>query len=383
MTLRSVVELAGSEEGRALLEERGIHTDAERFRAALRPPRRPQLMTELGLPPDRRLVYVGQQVAADYAHATAAKFAATRQVAGPGVECMALWHDMDRAGSDRYGLRIVLHLGGKRGGVWLAPRELEDREPRFIPAQRERLEELVRRARNATDGLSRATRARARERLDRLAAGLREEDPQTMADAGLVLTTHLLREQLGVRLPGRFISEVAGAGLLRDTLVQVLATLDEVVEVFNTAVQELRREGIDPQVRLLDGGYLPLWYSCPVTGQRLRLFREQDGRERFGVASCPCGQRHRFHLGDGAPSLDELERTRRWSPDVLLPALHDDLASGYVAGRSTALYGMVLRAVLRGPLGREPTPAFLPPELAAAGGPPPEPDSLLHSYLVG
>ena len=379
MSSRSAGELAGSAEGRALLEEHGVHTDAKRFRAALRPAARPELARSLGLAADATFVYVGQQVAADYTTATTAKFAAVHELTG--VDCALLWHDMDRAGSERYALRVVLQLGGRGDGVWLASRRLENREPRFIAAELDRLDELLRKGRNAADGLPRDRRARARERLERLVEEVREEAPPTMAQLAETLTRRMLREHLSLGLPCRFVSDVAAAGLVRETMLDVLGALDDVVAVFNESVARLERAGIDPQVRRLPDAYLPLWYSCPVTGDRLRLARAQSGRDRFGVADCRCGAEHRFHLGDGTPSLAELEATGRWSPDVLLPALHDELASGYVAGRSTALYGIVLRDVLRA-LGREPTPSFLPSRLTDRGEAVARSQTLLNAYLA-
>ena len=69
-----------------------------------------------------------------------------------------------------------------------------------------------------------------------------------------------------------------------------------------------------------------------------------------------------------------------------LPIHHNQIASGWVVGRSTALYGMVLNEVMERTLGLDPIPGFIPAELGGevdgsasrAYG-----DSLLLEYLVG
>lgn len=382
MSERSLAAVVATPAGRKWLADHGVHTDVEQFAAALRPAADGGAATLAGLPPDSPLVYVGQQIAADFGHATAAKFGAVHDLRTADVASVVAWHDMDRAGSDRYGLRVVIAMGGRPTGVWLAHRKLGDREPRFIPADYARLEELLRKARSATSGMPRATRAQVLARLDGFAEDLARQPPETVAQAGRTVATRLLREHLDVEVPGVYVSQLATAGLLRELLLQVLDALDDVARVYNEAVADLTREGLDPQVHALDERWLPLWYSCPDSGRRLRLVRERAGADLFGTAVCPCGAEHRFHLGNGSPCLDELEAAGRWSPDVLLPVLCDHLFSGYVAGRSSAIYGIVMRRVLRSALERTPTPAFLPAALAAPPTAPPEPDSLLHYYLT-
>ena len=65
-----------------------------------------------------------------------------------------------------------------------------------------------------------------------------------------------------------------------------------------------------------------------------------------------------------------------------MPVYHNDIASGWVAGRSTALYGLVFNEVLKKVLGRRPIPALVPAQLAVE---PPEKSStstLLLDYLT-
>ena len=381
MSLRSLADLGSTAAGRELLAEHGVLSQPDRFRAVLRPPVRPGLAERFGLSHDHPLVYVGQQVATDYAHATAAKFVTARELDEGGVRCVMIWHDMDRAGSGRYGLRIVINLAGSPVGFGLASRKFEDRESRFVRLERERLPEAFSSARDAVGVLPRATQARAREKLDAMELLLADESITTLAEATQVLATWLLREQLGVDLGAIRISDLVAAGLLQPAIVEVLERRDEVVDAFNSAVAGFERHGIDPHVHPLDDQWLPLWYSCLVTGRRLRLRSERSGAVVLAVApDCPCGERHRFDLGSGA-SLDELEATGRWSPDVLLPVFHNELTSGYVAGRSTALYGAVMREVIRA-LGREPTPALVPAALTEAGAGGLRFETLLNEYLA-
>jgi hypothetical protein len=138
--------------------------------------------------------------------------------------------------------------------------------------------------------------------------------------------------------------------------------------VFNTAVERLRAQDIDPQVHPLPADHLPLHFSCPHDGTRLRLRHERRGPDHFAVTDCGCGRGFRFHLGRGAPTIRELEATGRWSIDVSLPIMHNQLASGWIAGRSSALYALVCNEVLEKVLGERPIPALVPAALAAAEG---------------
>ena len=70
---------------------------------------------------------------------------------------------------------------------------------------------------------------------------------------------------------------------------------------------------------------------------------------------------------------------------MLLPTLLNDLASGVVAGKSSAIYGIVLNRVLREALDKEPVPMLVPEGLTSPG---PDDtrlvaDSLMVSYLMG
>src|ERR687891_95790 len=105
-----------------------------------------------------------------------------------------------------------------------------------------------------------------------------------------------------------------------------------------------------------------------------------------GGAPCPrcaCGAFYRFHLGSRSLSVGEVAATGRWSTDVTLPIYLNDLASGIVAGRSSAMYGMVLNEVLEKVLGRRPVPMLLPPDLPGVLAARDETKSLLQRYVMG
>jgi hypothetical protein len=60
----------------------------------------------------------------------------------------------------------------------------------------------------------------------------------------------------------------------------------------------------------------------------------------------------------------------------------NDLSSGVVAGKSSALYGIVLNEVLRTVLGKRPVPMLVPKALAQDGQSDGGVDSVLHRYLL-
>ena len=70
---------------------------------------------------------------------------------------------------------------------------------------------------------------------------------------------------------------------------------------------------------------------------------------------------------------------------MLLPTLLNDLASGVVAGKSSAIYGMVLNRVLREALDKEPIPMLVPEGLTSPDAPDARlvADSLMVTYLMG
>jgi hypothetical protein len=379
--MRTLFDLLDTDSGRGFLAERGLFTDVDEFRTALAPPVSDVLNDAVGLPPGTPLVHIGQQLCADYAPWTLAKFVAGAQLGScDDAVPVLLWHDLYSAEAERYGQRLVLPSGSKLRGIWFAPRASGGCEPRFIPVSRATLDQALRELggwlEQAVKDRPKPDRAAARERLTALADALRDADPKTLADVDGALAGFLLRHRLGVDLPAVTLSALIDRGVLTASLEAYLERLDDVVAVFNEAVDELIAQDVDPQVRPLAKDHLPLHYSCPADSTRLRLSR--DGSD--AVATCRCGTTYRFDLRRG---LDELSATGRWSPDVSLPVHHNDQASGWIVGRSTALYGLVLNAVIAEAMGGRPIPGWIPPTLTSVSRPGSEPPTLLVDHLLG
>ncbi|MGW2370732.1 hypothetical protein ACWCZ5_35385, partial [Streptomyces sp. NPDC001667] len=113
-----------------------------------------------------------------------------------------------------------------------------------------------------------------------------------------------------------------------------------------------------------------------VDGVRLRLRRVRDGRSTLATAECACGSRYTYPLDP----LDELFATGRWSPDVCLLIFLNDLCSGWIAGKSTAIYTLIFHDVLKKVLGRRPIPVLVP---AALAQPQAKESRLVHRYVTG
>jgi hypothetical protein len=382
--LRSLADLISEPEGAAFLLDRGVHLDQESFLAELRPPRQPDLLSLLGQAGDAKLVYLGQQACADMAAATATKFAATRDLYETGIaEVAILWHDLDSTQSERFGARVVLPSGKHRRGVWLASRSLEDLEPRFIPSERERREALISFLASWVRASCRENLEAARGRVEELGEALLDDGVHTLAQANRALMTVLLRRQFGLDPPAVFASEMIGKGLLVESVTDYVERIEDVTAVFNRAVDELIAADVDPQVRRLTDDYLPLWFSCPRDGTRLRLSRRRRGGDLIAAATCRCKETYEFNFGDGRPDLGELLGTERWSIDVSMPVHHTTLASGWIGGRSSALYALAFNEVIEKVYGLDPLPVLVPAALTEPGDSLADADeTLLVQYLT-
>lgn len=384
--MRTLLDLLPDPAGRAYLASRGMHCDVETFLEQLQAPESPDLNTLLGLDPATRLVHIGQQVCTDYHPTTLTKFEVVADLAGRDLVATAvLWHDADRADSEKYGLRIVLPSGSKTVGIPLAARSEGAAEPRFIDvspsAVTGALAHLERWAAGRNQDRPKAERSAAKERLDRLAAAIDGGASRSLGAFNAQLAGFLLREGLGLQVRSTFLSTMIAEGLLTASIDGYLNALDDVIAVFNEAVADLVAHDIDPQVKPLPPDHLPLHYSCPTTGRRLRLTHVRDGDQHLATAPCSCDVAHTFALGSSRLSLDEVAATGRWSPDVSLPLHHNHLASGWVVGRSTALYGLVLNEVARRVFSDRPIPGLVPPSLTAGTEQSGE-HSLLVDYLT-
>jgi hypothetical protein len=384
----TLAELAASKRGTALLREEGVFLDRHSFLGAISPPARDAL-ARLSEPSDRDdgrarpIVYMGQQLSVDYGASVFAKLAALSELdAAHDLHGCALWVDVDRAGSDKRMTVISWPRGDGRIGVSMAPPGSKDREPRFISIEKRELFRALDRLRTylGEAGVGR----RGLDRYARLRDVLSRRPADTLADVSAEVTDLLLAEY-GIRLAPVRLSSLLEKRDLTEQVEACLNALPRVIEVFNRAVFDLRERGVDPLLHPLADDYLPLRISCASDATRLPLRRRDGIGGVYAVATCPCGATYRFRLGRGELSLDEIARTHRWSPDVLLPTLVNDLASGVVAGKSSAIYGMVLNRVLREALGKEPIPMLVPDGLTspAPGCTPLVADSLMVTYLLG
>jgi hypothetical protein len=377
--MRSLGELMASEDGLSLLETRGILISEESFGGSLLPPSDGRLAERVGVAPGQALVYAAHQLMADYPESVSAKLRAARQIAGrPDVSAVLLWLDMDRAGADRMAGGSAVRGPGGLLQMRFAARRHDDKEVRFAPVDRAYLDETVRKI----EAWARQ-HGPAGGRLVQIATRLREASPRTLAEANMAVTSYLLRNHLEMTTPFVLVSDLADRGYLTGTLNDVVNAIDDVVIVFNAATDSLLAADVDPQVHHLRPDYLPLHYSCDRDDRRCTLSRVRHGVDTFAVARCACGALYRFHLGSRSLSVGELAATGRWSTDVTLPIYLNDLASGIVAGRSSAMYGMVLNEVLEKVLGRRPVPMLLPPDLPRVMAARAETESLLQRYVAG
>jgi hypothetical protein len=384
----TLAELTASEGGTTLLREEGVFLDRGSFLGAISPPARGALarLSQLADPDDRRarpVVYMGQQLSVDYGASVFAKLALLSELeAAHDLHGCALWVDVDRAGSDKRMTAISWPRGNGRVGVSMAPPGSKDREPRFISVERRELSRALDRLRTYL-GEAGVT-GRGLDHYARLRDVLSRGSVETLADLSAEVTDLLLAEH-GIRLAPVRLSNLLEERDLTEQVEACLNALPRVIEVFNHAVFDLRERGIDPLLHPLEDDYLPLRISCASDATRLPLRRRDGLGGTYAVATCRCGATYRFRLGHRELSLDEIAQTHRWSPDVLLPTLVNDLASGVVAGKSSAIYGMVLNRVLREALGKEPIPILVPEGLTSPGtnGTRFAADSLMVSYLLG
>jgi len=383
--MTALAQLAGSAEGTTLLREEGVFLDRSSFVEALRPPESESLARLLDAGGDvgrAPIVYMGQQLSVDYGPSVLAKlFALCELQANHDTLGVALWVDTDRAGSDKRMTSIAWPRPAGREGVSLAPPGSKKREPRFIRMEQPSLAQAWDRLRTYLGESGAGTRSL--ERYARLRGITVSPPARTLADLSARLTEFVLAENrirpAHIRL-SRLLEETG----VVERVQACVDALPRVIEVFNRALEDLRGAGVDPLLHPLPDDYLPLRVACEADHTRLRLRRRDGVGGTYAVARCQCGASYRFRLGGDVLSIAEITRTRRWSPDVLLPVFLNDLASGVVGGRSSAVYGMVLNRVLREALGEDPIPMLVPESLVSEDGVDTEPvgESLVVSYLL-
>jgi hypothetical protein len=379
--MQSLADLLNSADGLRFLESRGVYASLPAFKARLEPPAKPDLALTLGAG-DRELVWSGQQLYVDYRRSVLSKILALRDLGQDrGLATFFLWLDTDRAGSDALMTKLAWPEGGRKGPISVSPARSRV-EARFVRLNGAHLRKAIDRLGSQLHQ-SGVSRPGAKGRYRALRGIFLADGPGTLSAFNLRLTCFLLEHQLGYVPNSVLASTLLERGTFTDEIDRVLNQRRDVIRVFNEAVQTLVKRGINPRVKPLREDYLPLFYSCQADGQRLRLVHSRVGDDQYAIADCRCGERYRFHLGGNTLSIAEIAQTKRWSPDVCLPMLLNDLASGIVVGRSSALYGLVLNAVLEEVLQKQPVPMLVPPTLAAGAAAPDQVDSLICQYIHG
>ncbi|MFC1878296.1 hypothetical protein ACFLZW_00135 [Chloroflexota bacterium] len=379
--MQSLADMLNSAEGLSYLGSKGVFVKQKQFEEQLERPAKLNLTDHLGVE-DKKLVCSGQQIYVDYRQSVLSKIEVLRGMErDEDLYPFFLWVDTDRSGSDNLVTKFAWPGPSKKGYVTILPpgtREVEARFARIDPAQLSsaigRLETHLRQ--------SGEKKPEAKDKFLELRTFFLNGHAGTLSAFNLELTDFLLNQVLEYTPRAVVLSDLLDNKFLLDEVNIFVNRVEDVVKVFNRARESLAQKGIDPQVRPLKEGYLPLFYSCNVDDTRLRLYNYVDGKDHFAVGRCKCGQEYRFHLGTDVLSIAEIAETGRWSPDVCFPIFFNDSVSGYVAGKSSAIYLMILNEVLREVLDKRPVPILVPESLGANGKDPDRIDSLIYRYFA-
>jgi hypothetical protein len=381
--LLSLTDLLNSSEGLRFLESKGMVVDRKEFEAQLRIPVASRLCELLDVQ-DTKPVYSAQEVYIDYSRAVLSKLLVLHELEQePAVFPFFLWVDTDRCGSDQFSVRIVWPLHGQKRAIRISPKALDAMESRFVALDPSVLKKAIDRLSAYLIQMPVEDRRKAQAKYDELRALFLQPNARTLSEFNLRVTYFLLNNQLGIHPRPVILSNLIHRGALTDEVNVFMNHLDDIVKVFNESVQALVQKGIDPHIKPLNAQYLPLHFSCPADNRRLRLEHVITGKGHFATATCKCGINYSFYLGERTLSMDELAATKRWSPDVCLLIFLNDVVSGWVAGRSSALYSMVFHDVLRKVLKKTPVPILVPQSLSRRESTPDLFDSLIYSYLLG
>ncbi len=377
--MKDLDALLSTPRGRDFLLSNGIHADAASFRAALSPPEDDRLARTSGAG-HGPFVHMHQQIYVDYRPSVLAKVFTLDALAEAGVHPAFLWIDTDRAASDKLACRFYWPFEGALRAMKILPPGLGSVETRFAQVDPPRTLAAYRRITAYIRGDKRQPEAAALARLSTLRAHMLAREAVPLRDYGLGMTHALFTAHLAVDHPHVVVSDLLERGWLTPAIEDVLAVLPAVIAAWNARVSSLNDDGIATAVGKLPTDYLPLYVSDPEDGARLRLRHEIAGADHFATAQGNSGRTLRYFLGTRRLQLDELTETGRWSPDVTLPLLANALFSGWVAGRSSALYALVFRTIMTDVLGERPIPILVP---CPAADPRPAATSLLHAYVTG
>jgi hypothetical protein len=378
--MQTLADLMNSPQGQQWLASKGVFTSQQQFRERLNVPAKSDLAVMLGVN-GKKLICSGQQLYIDYHQSVLSKILTLREFKDdPDLFPFFLWVDTDRSGSDNLITKFAWPVDSKKGPIRITPSGMKDIESRFVQLDPVQL-------RSAIDKLgtylrqSNVVRKSAKSKYMELQTFFDRKNAIILSDFNYQVTYFLLNRHLGYSPNAVILSDAINRGLITEEVNLVINHLDEVIKVFNESIRSMQELGIDSQVEIRDQDYLPLFYSCNVDNQRLRLKHVVESGDHFATGTCKCGEMYRFNLGQSALSIAEIANTGRWSPDVLMPAFFNDYVSGYVAGKSSALYLIIINDILRQVLGKTPVPILVPESLGRTNSEPDQVDSLLFDYL--
>jgi hypothetical protein len=379
--MQTFEDLLDSSEGRHFLESEGVFVNQQVFISQLKSPLKPNLANELGVK-SAKLVCSGQQVYVDYRQSVLSKIEILRDMSqDKDLLPFFLWVDSDRSGSDNLISKFAWPPASKKGPTTILPPGSRDVEMRFAAVDNSVLmsaiDKLGTYLRQSGDNL-----AGAKERYQQLRAVFADNKFDTLSGFNLHLTDFLLTNVFGYMPYSVMLSSLLTQEIILNEVDLFVNCIREVVNTFNEAVEGLIQQNINPQLKPLPKSYLPLFFSCEIDNRRLRLFHHIENNDHYAVSRCKCGQEYTFYLGqNNSLSIAEIAQTNRWSPDVCFPIFFNDLVSGFVAGKSSALYLIVMNAVLRKVLGKTAVPILAPVNLEMQDNI--QFDSLIFRYLAG
>jgi hypothetical protein len=380
VAMRDVRGLLATHEGQSLLRDAGVFTNQAAFLAALRPPLRRSCL----LGPQPYMVYMHQQPSPDFRTLVLKKFVALAELERAWPEVLAgiyIAIDTDRAASSKAATCLGWHdATGRRHTLKVTPPRSEALEFRHFSTDPRQLDRVV----ATLEAYLRQSSTGRNSRLGRLQSlrpHVAPAGPVSYGRYAASLGEVLLGWHLGLQPRRVFVSCLCETGEFRGALTALLAGLDDYIRSFNRSIARCHSLGVaTADVHTLPEDYLPLFYSCPVDGHRVRLRRRRNGGEILAVAETRAGRRYSFSLGRDGHTTETLFASRRWSPDVLLPTVVNGLFSGIVAGLNSALYLMIQNTAIQEALGVRPLPVLVPKSLAEQDQGPP---GLLQRWLMG
>lgn len=378
-----ISDLLSSRRGRYYLERNQVYLEKNSFIKELKPPREPGILHLLGINTESQVVYMGQQIYADYHFSTMAKIFLLRSLASlenSVVTPLLLWSDTDRAGSDKLMTCIQWPAYPNPITITLAAPGMKNMELRYVTTTPPILSKAFDRL--ATCLQTKNADLSSKQRLRHIRHEFTTFDSVSLCDVNHHLTGIFLKGHMAFSPNDVFVSRILDSGLLENKIDQILNRICDFIVIFNEEVARAKRCGVDVKLKMLPDDYLPFHYSCPRDNHRIKLSRKEIGGDQFAVGRCRCGNDLTFFLGSKILSAISITQTRRWSLDVTLPLFLNEFLSGVVLGKSSALYGIILNKVLQYLFYESPIPGIIPDALATEGCQSRAP-SLMVRYLEG